>query len=155
MRIKIEINTREHFSFFEMEPKAFSIKSPWASGDSMIMTYRLEELLATKLRALYQRKKGRDLFDFWCFFQEKAAIDWKSVVNCFTFYMSKEGSSITRAMFEENLLLKMDQPSFTGDVTPLVTPEKMRAYNPDQASQMLLTKVIALLPGEPWQGSVV
>ena len=28
-----------------------------------IQTYQLDELLGTKVRALYQRKKGRDLFD--------------------------------------------------------------------------------------------
>lgn len=35
----------------------------WFSGRSELTTYALEELLGTKLRALYQRKKGRDLFD--------------------------------------------------------------------------------------------
>jgi predicted nucleotidyltransferase component of viral defense system len=29
------------------------------------MTYELDELMATKLRALYQRRKDRDLFDLW------------------------------------------------------------------------------------------
>ncbi len=60
-RLKVEINTREHFSVFPLEIKVFSIDSAWFQGRSEIPTYKLEELLGTKLRALYQRKKGRDL----------------------------------------------------------------------------------------------
>lgn len=41
----------------------FQIDSPWHSGAADVLTYEPEELLGTKLRALYQRKKGRDLFD--------------------------------------------------------------------------------------------
>ena len=29
------------------------------------ITYEIDELIATKLRALYQRGKGRNLFDLW------------------------------------------------------------------------------------------
>jgi predicted nucleotidyltransferase component of viral defense system len=43
----------------------FSVENQWFSGDCEITTYYLEELLGTKLRALYQRRKGRDLFDLW------------------------------------------------------------------------------------------
>ena len=42
-----------------------AVDSEWFSGSGTIITYRLEELMATKLRALYQRRKGRDLFDLW------------------------------------------------------------------------------------------
>ena len=37
--------------------------SRWYSGTAAIATFEINELLATKLRALYQRRKGRDLFD--------------------------------------------------------------------------------------------
>lgn len=38
----------------------FAVTNSWFSGDAELMTYQFEELLGTKLRALYQRKKGRD-----------------------------------------------------------------------------------------------
>ncbi len=63
MRIKIEINTRKHFSILGLQKKLFKIENDWFLGNSEVTTYSLEELLGTKLRALYQRKKGRDLFD--------------------------------------------------------------------------------------------
>ncbi|MYH43579.1 MAG: nucleotidyl transferase AbiEii/AbiGii toxin family protein [Acidimicrobiaceae bacterium] len=45
--------------------KTFAVDSPWFSGSAGVATYALEELAATKIRALFQRRKGRDLFDLW------------------------------------------------------------------------------------------
>jgi hypothetical protein len=41
----------------------FKVASRWFDGACEIQTYELDELLGTKLRALYQRKQARDLFD--------------------------------------------------------------------------------------------
>lgn len=65
LRLKVEINTREHFSLHGYVEERFRVDSRWFTGEAPIRTYRVEELLGTKLRALYQRKKGRDLFDLW------------------------------------------------------------------------------------------
>lgn len=64
-RVKIEINTREHFCVAGHQHRVIRLDSPWRHGEADITTFSLEELLATKLRALYQRRKGRDLFDLW------------------------------------------------------------------------------------------
>jgi integrase len=49
---------------FEQQTEAGrSADSKWFQGSARIVTYELEESLATKRRALYQRRKGRDLFD--------------------------------------------------------------------------------------------
>ena len=63
LRLKIETNTREHFSVYGFKEIPFSVKSRWFDGSCSIHTYELDELLGTKLRALYQRRQGRDLFD--------------------------------------------------------------------------------------------
>lgn len=65
MKLKVETNCREHFSVLGWEKKYFSVQSDWFHGECHLTTYTLEELLGTKLRALYQRKKGRDLYDLW------------------------------------------------------------------------------------------
>ena len=65
MRLKIEINSREHFSALGLARVPFEVRSRWWSGQTEVTTFHLDELLGTKLRALYQRKKGRDLFDLW------------------------------------------------------------------------------------------
>lgn len=64
MRVKVEINT------FERSPaltttRPLAIDSPWFYGAADVPTFVVEELVATKIRALYQRRKGRDLFDLW------------------------------------------------------------------------------------------
>ncbi len=63
LRLKVEINSREHFCLYGYKEHLFSVESRWFRGSAKILTYELEELLGTKLRALYQRRKGRDLFD--------------------------------------------------------------------------------------------
>jgi len=56
IRLKIEINTREHFNVLGLIKRKFSVNSIWFSGDCQTTTYYLEELLGTKMRALYQRR---------------------------------------------------------------------------------------------------
>ena len=63
LRIKIEINTREHFQVLPIKNKSMEVHCRWFEGRADIPVYQIEELMATKLRALYQRRKGRDLFD--------------------------------------------------------------------------------------------
>ena len=65
LRIKIEINIGESDSIRSRRLEPFEVRSPWWSGSGSVSTFALEELMATKLRALYQRRKGRDLFDLW------------------------------------------------------------------------------------------
>ena len=63
LRLKIEIQTREHFSAYGHVTLPHSVSSRWFAGRAEILTFEVDELLATKLRALYQRRRGRDLFD--------------------------------------------------------------------------------------------
>ncbi len=58
MKLKIEINTREHFSVLRFGQWQFLVKSSWFSGEAHIKSYQLDELLGTKLRALFQRRKS-------------------------------------------------------------------------------------------------
>lgn len=94
-RIKIEINTREHFSLRELERIPHRVESRWFAGQAPILTYALDELLGTKLRALYQRKKGRDLFDLATALAKKLAAP-RGIVQCFQRYMEREGITCTR-----------------------------------------------------------
>src|SRR5260370_32123077 len=65
MRLKIEINSREHFAELGHVRVPFEMKSRCWNSTANVTTFALEELLGTKLRALYQRRKSRDLFDLW------------------------------------------------------------------------------------------
>lgn len=151
LRLKIEISTREHFTELGLDSVPFEVDSPWFSGSAEISTYTLDELLGTKLRALYQRKKGRDLFDLWHAL-ETGLVDPPRVLACFRRYMTEGGHSATRAQFEANLLGKRKLSDFREDIGPLLRPGL--AWDIDAAMNTVLERVIALLPGDPWKVSV-
>jgi len=152
LKLKVEINTREHFSVMEVHTKAFTVDSLWFKGEAKISVYQIEELLGTKLRALYQRRKGRDLFDLVASQEAHALLDWVQVIECFNTYMEKEGKKITRAEFEENIHHKLQDPFFLNDITPLLTPYSAQSYSPEHGKTLLQEKIFPLLPGETWKG---
>lgn len=148
MRLKVEINTREHFAVFGMHYRRFAVENPWYSGNANIGTYRIEELLGTKLRALYQRKKGRDLYDLWLALTT-LGIDDEKVVECFGRYMAYGGFAVSRAEFEANLAAKLQDPAFIGDTDPLL-PTGV-TYSTAEAGMLVGKRLIANLPGAPWK----
>jgi len=149
MRLKIEINTREHFAVLPVAQHPFVVDNPWFSGTAALPVYHLDELLGTKMRALYQRKKGRDLFDLWVALRSGEATSAR-VVECFQRYMDHGGLTVSRAEFEVNLAAKLATAAFREDVRPLVAADVN--YDPPEAAELVLTELISKLPGEPWKG---
>jgi predicted nucleotidyltransferase component of viral defense system len=150
MRLKIEINSREHFSVLGLQKRGFTVNSPWYSDTADITVYALEELLGTKLRALYQRKKGRDLYDLWRVLDAEE-LNEESVIECFQRYISHGGLTVTRAQFEENLANKMQDDAFLKDVEPLLPTDV--TYQAETAYHLVSSRLIARLSGEPWKGA--
>ena len=122
LRLKIEINTREHFSVLGFVRRHVAVDNPWFAAEAEVTTFDIDELLATKLRALYQRRKGRDLFDLWLSISRKM-IDPERVVSCFVDYMRRESHSVSRAQFEQNLHDKQTGRVFLEDISPLLRPD--------------------------------
>lgn len=149
MRAKIEINTREHLTAIGFAQQSFAVASPWFSGEADITTYELDELLGTKLRALYQRKKGRDLFDLWLGL-DHADVDPSRVVRTFERYMKFGGTPVMRAQFEENMDNKMGDRTFLGDLPPLLRTGVQ--YSPEAAWERVHRELVSRLPGAPWRG---
>jgi predicted nucleotidyltransferase component of viral defense system len=148
LKLKIEINSREHFALLGYNKLSFDVDSRWFSGSTSIMTYQLDELLGTKVRALYQRKKGRDLFDLWAAFNT-TNVQPKSVIKCFLHYMENEGHKVSRAEFEKNLSEKFDDHNFIRDIEPLIIADT--GYDFSKAAALVMNKLMPLLPGESRQ----
>lgn len=148
MRIKVEINTREHESLRGTQTIPFSVESKWFSGEAAILTMHLEEMLATKMRALYQRSKGRDLFDLLYFYYNKPTLDWMSVAQCFEEIMKRSDTPITRAVFEKNVYEKIKKKSYLADMDVLIAPWAQK-YTEEHAMQVF-QHISPLLSGEPW-----
>ena len=102
MRLRIEINSREHFSELGLAQVPYAVESRWFTGEAEVTTFAIEELLGTKLRALYQRKKGRDLFDL-SYALNHGPADEDALIRCFERYMREGSHTVSRAQFEENL----------------------------------------------------
>ena len=119
MRLKVEINTREHFSVCDAESRPFAVNTRWFAGECTLRTYRLEELLGTKMRALYQRRKGRDLFDLWEGLVRGQARP-AEIVRCFTAYMQHGGLCVSQREYELNLEQKREENRFQGDIASLL-----------------------------------
>jgi len=149
LRLKVEINSREHFSVFGIKKSPFSVPSRWFQGEAQIGTYELEELLGTKMRALYQRKKGRDLFDLAVALAHPA-LDPERVTFSFLRYMEHGGHRVSRAEFERNMNAKLSDGQFTADIGPLLSPGYR--WNIAGAADIVLSRLIARLPGDPWKG---
>jgi predicted nucleotidyltransferase component of viral defense system len=146
---KVEINSREHFTVYGLKEHRFEVTSRWFTGAANLRTFELDELLGTKLRALYQRKKGRDLFDLGLALQ-RDDISPERIVEVFAKYMEADGAKVTRAMFEQNLVAKKKDPIFTADMTPLLAHGQ--AWDFDDAFERVWTGLVVLLSGDPWKG---
>jgi len=149
MRLKVEINSREHFSVFGVEERELTVRSRWFAGTATVKTYQLDELLGIKLRALYQRKKGRDLFDLFIA-SRRATVGPARVVECFARYLEDDGKRVTRAELEINLLEKLSDYTFLSDVEPLIAPDTI--WSVDDAAGYVQRELLPLLPGEAWRG---
>jgi hypothetical protein len=149
LKLKVEINTREQFAVYGFKKMPFAVDSRWFEGNCRIQTYELDELVGTKLRALYQRKQGRDLFDLAAGL-ERGEVNPERVVEAFSAYMYHGGQRVTRAQFEENLSGKLEDPQFTGDISPLLAAGM--EWEIHQAAQIVASRLITRLPGDPWKG---
>ena len=137
IRIKIEINTQERTPSLPVITTRHSIKSDWCSCESKIISYRPEEIAATKIRALYQRSKGRDLFDLWLLTTE-VGVDIAMVLSAFTTYRpigynGKKGIN--------NLLLKLKNTGFISDIKSMLSP-RIDYYSPDNAANIIINEYL-------------
>lgn len=141
MRLKLEINCKEHFNVLDWIFFPFVIESEWFSATAEIRTYDIHELLGTKLRALYQRSKGRDLFDLYYSWQNME-LNFEQIITCFKEYIMF--ASGKRPPSKKEFLLNIEEKElsheFNGDMEALLRPEIN--YNASDAFKWLKTELI-------------
>lgn len=150
LKLKVEINTREHASLLGVRRYPFAVENDWYRGTAEIASFEPEELFGTKLRALLQRRRSRDLFDLHQGLEQLPLAPQK-VITCFEHYLALEGRPITRAMAEQRMLEKLTR-SLTEDVTPML-PAGVRWTNEDaiRAFERVWTELIARISGDGWK----
>lgn len=150
LKLKVEINTREHDSLLGLKRYPFVVASPWFSGETDIVSYEPEELFGTKLRALLQRRKNRDLFDLHEGMLQ-GSLDAEQVIACFDYYLRLEGISISRAEAEKRMLQKLER-SLIEDVVPLL-PAGVEFTDRDatEAFERIWNSLITKIKGDSWK----
>ncbi len=132
-----------------VESWPFEVRSRWFAGAASISTHTLDELLGTKLRALYQRREGRDLFDLrWA--ATHAAIDFVRVVACSGEYLTADGLRVSREELEANLSGELQNRGFAADPQPLLAPGV--EWGLGRAAQLVFDEIAPRLPGEARKG---
>lgn len=144
LRLKIETNSREHFTVMGYTKFPFELKSSWFEGTCNISTYTLEELLGTKLRALYQRRKGRDLYDVYKALVLVPNLDKEAILKCYERYMTfSVDQPPSKKSFLQNMEAKMQDDDFLGDITGLIRPTEK--YDPVVAYKQVLRDILEKL----------
>jgi predicted nucleotidyltransferase component of viral defense system len=153
IRLKVEINTREHEAFDGAHVLPLQVANPWFSGSADIPTFSNEELLATKLRALLQRNKGRDLIDLSHALAIFKELDAEKTVALLGRYLALTDLSISRAQAEQRMFAKLENTNFLADVRPLLAADEAERFD-GAAANAAFTRVfrefISLIPGAPW-----
>ncbi len=122
--LKVEVNLNEAKPHLALTTVPVEVPSKDGTPRFVdVVSYDLNEMLGTKLRALLQREHGRDLFDLWYAWhlgQTKALtnrVDPVKVGEAFRFYLQQEGSeSFTVADVEEEMSRRMRSKKFLNDM---------------------------------------
>ena len=150
LKLKVEINTREHGSLLGIRQYPFAVDSSWYQGKTNIASFEPEELFGTKLRALLQRRKNRDLFDLNEGLKQ-LAMSPEKLISCFDHYLKLEGKPITRAIAEQRMLEKLTR-SLTEDIVPLLAAGGH--FNDDDAIDAFETvwaELVVKIKGDTWK----
>jgi predicted nucleotidyltransferase component of viral defense system len=145
IRIKVEMNIAETEPFQPNKAISHTVETSWWSGEADIPTFQTEELLATKLRALYQRSKGRDLFDLWLGLTVLDA-NPEQIVAGLRHYMGDAVFSFPQ--LRDNLTAKLADAGFRHDVDALLasTPPE---YDPKLAADIIMRELGSRLRNAP------
>ena len=123
LKVKIEANCNERAPFYEIVDLNYAVPQGLALDSFQIRSYDIDEMLGTKMRALFQRDQCRDLFDLWWAFTQPTAFSPPNpvrIIEAFQHYMHQEDKVITADEFSDDLDAKMNNPAFLSDMDGLL-----------------------------------
>jgi predicted nucleotidyltransferase component of viral defense system len=121
--LKVEVNLNETKPLYPLVTVPIQVPTEGSSRSCQVVSYDLNEMLGTKLRALLQREHGRDLFDLWHAWKAAQAtgsntgVDPARVGDAFRFYLKQEGSeNFTAADVAAEMDRRMRSSKFLNDM---------------------------------------
>ncbi len=138
--LKIEVNLNERKPLYQLTTVHIDApQEPGSVSKVPVVSYDLDEMLGTKMRALIQREHGRDLYDLWKALQTIATpsaahrVNPQRVGEAFRYYLKQEGTSYSRDAIGAIVERRMQSRKFLGDMNGYL-PQGGK-YDPKQAHQ--------------------
>lgn len=143
--IEVETNVSERTPYLGIQQLPFTFLFQGQTQTATINGFDIHEMLGTKMRALFQRKRGRDLFDlYWALAAANGAVAPNQIIQAFLHYMKQEGSSAEREEFEKALAERLNDQGFLKDMGPLLRIGV--TYDPIAAGALVEASLLSLLP---------
>ena len=145
LELVVEANVTERKPHRAVVEIPFSFPFREKTVQTRIKGYDIHEMLGTKMRAMFQRKRGRDLFDlYWALTKSAKPVDPVAIVESFQHYMKQEGTKAGRAEFVAILEAHLKDRGFCSDMELLL--RHGIAYDPQAAGSYVKTHLLSLLP---------
>ena len=141
-KIKVEVNTHERSPAKSTVRLPYAVTSNWWSGQADVHTFSAAELVATKIRALYQRRKGRDLYDMWLALTDPSlALTGQQLLAAFDPYRP---DGLTAEAAINTLHDHLKHNDFRTDTNNLIAGGPS-GYDIDVAAQLIISNVLSHL----------
>ncbi len=145
LEIVIEANVTERKPHRDVVEVLFSFPFRDKPVQTRIKGFDIHEMLGTKMRAMFQRKRGRDLFDlYWALTKSPTPVDPAAIIASFEHYLKQEGTKAGRAEFIGVLDNHLKDRGFCSDMQPLLRTDIH--YDPQAAGKLVKTHLLNLLP---------
>jgi predicted nucleotidyltransferase component of viral defense system len=145
-KLKVEVNCNEHDPVYKIAEIPFT-----ADGkQTTLRTYDIDEMLGTKMRALFQRNQSRDLFDlYWALTSKRTEhpVDPDRIVHAFCDYMRRENTIVSADEFGAALTKKLRTSAFRKDMETMLRPGIR--FDTDEAGQIVRDRLISRIDCVP------
>jgi predicted nucleotidyltransferase component of viral defense system len=143
--IVVEANVTERKPHRSVVEIPFDFPFRGEAVQTKIKGYDIHEMLGTKMRAMFQRRRGRDLFDlYWALTKSESPIDSSAVIESFEHYMKQEGTKVGRAQFIGILEAHLKDRGFCSDTESLL--RNGISYDPQTAGEYVIANLLRRFP---------
>ena len=112
MAVKLDVQSDAGEPTSAFTTRCLSVDSAWFRASVDVLSHTPAEMLASKVAALYGRRRHRDLFDIWAGLEAKLATQ-QSVADCFSRYRPAKWTALLAA---NNLQAKLDDTEYANQL---------------------------------------
>ena len=145
LEVVVEANVTERTSHRPLVEIPFEFPFRNVPVKTSVIGYDIHEMLGTKMRALFQRRRGRDLFDLYQALRlANPPVDPSAVIESFLHYLRQEAGVVKRLEFVAILNSHLADAGFRSDTDYLL--RKGIAYDPETAGAYVKSNLLNRLP---------